>query len=97
MIESGGSLSITAQSFDSGRSTTLVNGATERTDAADLSRFIAELNAARGAGTLVWTCSGEAGCGMEPVASYGTNPVTTSSIVQTPAWRETSWQAPTCA
>ncbi len=84
LIESGGSLSITAQSVNSGRSTTLVNGATESTDAADLSRFIAELNAARGAGTLVWTCSGEAGCGMEPVASYGTNPVTTSSIVRTP-------------
>ncbi|MBS1138053.1 MAG: filamentous hemagglutinin family outer membrane protein, partial [Proteobacteria bacterium] len=84
LIESGGSLSITAQSLDSGRSPTLINGATEGTDEADLSRFVDELNAARGAGTVVWVCNGEANCTPEAVPSYATNPVTTSSIVHTP-------------
>ncbi|MCK7501678.1 MAG: hypothetical protein MZW92_75465 [Comamonadaceae bacterium] len=43
-----------------------------------------ELNAARGAGTVVWVCSGEASCTPEAVPSYATNPVTTSGIAHTP-------------
>ena len=74
-ISAGGDLTLRAASFDHTRSDALTNGVSETVDAADLTRFVTELNAARGAGTENASCDGNGVCTTTVVPTYQVHPL----------------------
>jgi filamentous hemagglutinin len=85
-ILAGGSLTLAASALDNGRSADLINGTTIRTDPTDLARFVAELNAARGAG-LSFQSGTDPATGdpvFSTVPAYASNPATAGTPAVTP-------------